>query len=98
MVPRGEGVPYQLSGTPGRVLRSTILYKGQEEHSCSPQDGQQHSPFLHEQDGGNTFSKLNGGSPSSMAVVPAEGHNSVGRVGGGQGILPGADISRMEAR
>ena len=105
VVPRGEGVPYQLSGIPGRVLCSTILYKGQEEHSCSPQDGQQHSPFLCEQDGGDTLSKLNGGSPSSMAVVPAEGHNSVGGVptrnkelGGRQGISPGADISRMEAR
>ena len=52
MVSGGEATSHQPSGTPGQLIRSSVLNEGQEEHTYSSQNRQLHSPFLCQQDGG----------------------------------------------
>ena len=100
----GEEPSYQSPGAPSGLLCSAVLHEGHEEYTCTSSDGQQHCPLLCQQDGGDSFSQFDGASPSSMAVVPAEGHNVTSEVstrhkqpGSRQGVMTRSDIGRVQA-
>ena len=73
VVRRRTNASYQPAGVDSRSVRSQNLCSTQGKHSYLPQNGQQDSDILYQQDGGNSITSPCPHSLPAVAVVPQEG-------------------------
>ena len=83
VVRRRTNASYQPAGVDSRCVCSQNLCSPQEKHSHAPQNGQQDSHILHQQDGWNSITSPCPYSLPAVAVVPPAGDYIVSRTSAG---------------
>ena len=77
VVRRRTNASYQPAGVDSRSVRSQNLCSTQGKHSHLPQNGQQDSDILYQQDGGNSITSPCPHSLPAVAVVPPAGDHII---------------------